>query len=123
MDLTKITSHLSRAESGIWTPRDAAAVTLSFPEGGHGDCFEIEDRSFWFAHRNECISLALKRYPFDGPLLDVGGGNGAVSKRLEADGIETVMMEPGPEGASNARTRGLTTVVCATLEQALQSPR
>jgi len=91
---------------------------VSFPEAAYADCFELEDASFWFAHRNEVISLALAQHPFEGAFLDVGGGNGAVSRRLATDGIDTVVLEPGPDGASNARARGLPTVVCTTLEKA-----
>ncbi len=123
MDLSTFSSQLERDPSGIWRPiaknRDA---TISFPENGHASCFEIENDSFWFLHRNEAISLALARYRFEGPFLDVGGGNGAVSRRLQTDGITTVVLEPGQEGASNARTTGLDNVVCATLEQAAFEP-
>ena len=100
----------------------ANAPALSFPEHGHGACFELEDRSFWFEHRNNCIAAALSRHPFDGPLLDIGGGNGAVSNALARRGLATVLLEPGPEGARNAQKRGLDDVVCATLEQADFAP-
>jgi SAM-dependent methyltransferase len=91
---------------------------ISFPDTGHDSCFQIEDDSFWFAHRNACITAALRRAHVTGPLLDVGGGNGAVSAALEHAGISTVLLEPGPVGARNARARGLTNVVCATLGDA-----
>ena len=48
----------------------------------------------------------------------MGGGNGSVSKALEQHGLDTVVLEPGPDGAQNARRRGLRNVVCATLEEA-----
>jgi SAM-dependent methyltransferase len=121
VDLTSISKRLTRGESGIWTPAptaQGASAPISFPEAGYNACFELEDSSFWFAHRNEVISTALAQHRFEGPFLDVGGGNGAVSRRLDADGLETVMLEPGPEGATNARTRGLQIVVCTTLDEA-----
>ncbi len=119
VDLTNFSKNLARSESGIWVPAEGAGREhVSFPEAAYAACFELEDASFWFAHRNEVISLALAQHPFEGPFLDVGGGNGAVSRRLATDGIDPVVLEPGPEGASNARKRGLPTVVCATLEKA-----
>jgi len=123
LDLTTISTRLERTASGIWTTDETSAHgPISFPDEGYDACFAIEDKSFWFAHRNECIALALARFPFDGPFLDVGGGNGAVSRRLQMEGMDTVVLEPGADGASNARRRGLPTVVCATLEQAAFAP-
>jgi SAM-dependent methyltransferase len=117
LDLAAMSSALTCDSAGIWTTKLEAA-RVSFPTDGHGACFAVEDESFWFAHRNECIASAMARYPFSGPFLDVGGGNGIVSKRLAADGVEPVVLEPGPEGALNAKRRGLPHVVCATIEQA-----
>ncbi|HSO40747.1 MAG TPA: class I SAM-dependent methyltransferase [Labilithrix sp.] len=122
MELGRLSRTLTKDPSGIWTVAAASAPVLSFPEHGHGACFDLEDRSFWFVHRNACIAAALQRHPFDGPLLDIGGGNGAVSKGLQLRGVDTVLLEPGPEGARNAQTRGLDDVVCATLEQAAFEP-
>lgn len=47
---------------------------ISYPEGGHAVCREVEDSSFWFAHRNRCIVAAVERMPPCGPILDIGGG-------------------------------------------------
>jgi SAM-dependent methyltransferase len=118
IDLSQLGGDLEQDAAGVWRPRTEHSHTLSFPEDGHDACFGIEDGSFWFAHRNACITAALVREGVRGPVLDIGGGNGAVSKALEASEIETVLLEPGPEGARNARRRGLTNVVCATLDDA-----
>ena len=120
MDLARL--GLVRDPAGVWRPASARAHVLSFPSDGHGACFEIEDDSFWFAHRNACILAALARHPFDGPLLDIGGGNGAVSAALERHALATVLLEPGEDGAHNARRRGLANVVCATLEDLALAP-
>lgn len=117
-DLTRLSRALECGEDGIWRAATERAQTLSFPVDGHESCFRLEDESFWFAHRNACIAAALGRQGVEGPLLDVGGGNGAVSQALQAHGIDTVLLEPGPDGARNARRRGLRDVVCATLEDA-----
>jgi SAM-dependent methyltransferase len=122
MDLATLSPKLTRNDAGIWSIEGATVRTLSFPEHGHEAAFRLEDESFWFQHRNECIFHALAKRPFEGPLLDVGGGNGAVSRALERHGLSTVVLEPGPEGANNARKRGLENVVCATLEDAAFDP-
>lgn len=117
-DLTPLSPALARGEDGIWRAKAERAQALSFPADGHEACFRLEDESFWFAHRNACIAAALADRGIEGPLLDVGGGNGAVSQALQGHGIKTVLLEPGPDGARNARRRGLSSVVCATLEDA-----
>ena len=118
VDLARISAVLEKSDDGIWTPRTTRHEAVSFPDDGHDVCFRIEDASLWFAHRNACIAAALLRHGVDGPLLDVGGGNGAVSKALEERGIDTVLLEPGREGARNARRRGVRNVICATLQDA-----
>ena len=114
----RLARNLTQGADQIWRARDARAHALSFPAHGHAACFAIEDASFWFAHRSACITAVLRRHGVVGPLLDVGGGNGAVSAALERAGIETVLLEPGLTGARNAHARGLRNVVCATLEDA-----
>jgi SAM-dependent methyltransferase len=120
--LRNVTSNLSKDPSGIWVRTGSAPPDLDFPTDGHAACFRIEDDSFWFEHRTACIHAALARHRWDGPFLDVGGGNGAVSKGLERRGIPCVMLEPGIEGARNAKARGLGDVVCATIEEAAFAP-
>jgi SAM-dependent methyltransferase len=122
VDLATLSPALSRNDEGIWVAAGDGSRTLSFPEDGHDACFRLEDDSFWFQHRNECIFAALEKTGAVGPLLDVGGGNGAVSASLAQRGLSAVVLEPGPEGARNARKRGLDDVVCATLDEAAFAP-
>ena len=53
-----------------------------------------------------------------GALVDIGGGNGGVALRLQAAGVEVILVEPGPAGARHAARRGVETVICSTLETA-----
>ena len=87
---------------------------------GNDQCFEIEDKSFWFQHRNACIIELVKKFPPPGigPIFDVGGGNGFVAKGLMDAGRDVVLVEPRSAGARNARKRGLQHVVCATTQSA-----
>ena len=71
---------------------------ISYPTDGNDICFSIEDNSFWFKHRNNCIISLAKKYVKDTPFFDIGGGNGFVSKRLEENGIQTCLVEPGIQG-------------------------
>ncbi|MBB6184221.1 class I SAM-dependent methyltransferase [Oleiagrimonas soli] len=116
MDIESIGSNLQRDRHGIFVTKHKKDV--SYPENGHATCFQIENDSFWFNHRNTCIEHVIQNHPFEGALLDIGGGNGFVSAMLQARGYEVVLLEPGYEGAFNARTkRGVNHVLCATLEE------
>ena len=95
--------------------------SISYPEEGHDTCYGVEDASFWFRHRNDCIAALVRRYPPPAgtALLDIGGGNGFVSQRLLQEGHDVALLEPGSAGARNAQLRrGLPNVLCATLEDA-----
>jgi SAM-dependent methyltransferase len=102
---------------GIW--QASQSPELSYPADGNERCFLLEDASFWFRHRNNCISEVFKRFRPDGPILDVGGGNGYVTRRLLDEGMEAVLLEPGAQGAWNGRVRRqIPRVVCGTLQDA-----
>lgn len=103
-------------KDGIYFCKNNSAV--SYPEDGNQNCFIIEDNSFWFRHRNNCISESVKKYSKDKVFFDIGGGNGFVSLGLNKSGIETVVVEPGVQGCLNAKSRGLNNIICATLEDA-----
>lgn len=105
-----------QGEHGIWFSKNRSAV--SYPASGNDACYAIEDGSFWFQHRNRCILGSMRAYPPPGTLFDVGGGNGFVALAVQRSGCDTVLVEPGFAGAVNARRRGLTKVICSTVEDA-----
>ena len=116
LDVASIASGLERRELGVWFAR--GQQTVSYPPHGNADCFAIEDRSFWFRHRNRCIIDLVRRFPPTGTLLDIGGGNGFVARGLLDAGIPCALLEPGVDGALAASARGVEPVICATLESA-----
>lgn len=117
MDIAQISDSLVVDDQGIWTAR--ASSVISYPSDRNALCFQLEDASFWFRHRNECIAAAVKLHPPEGPIVDVGGGNGFVAARLIKEGFPAIVLEPGPVGALNAKTqRKIPEVICATLGDA-----
>jgi SAM-dependent methyltransferase len=118
ISLSNYASDISRNSDGIWYANKAE--TVSYPSEGNDQCFEIEEMSFWFQHRNACIIELVKKFPprGKGPIFDVGGGNGFVAKALVDAGWDVVLVEPGAAGAQNAKKRGLQNVVCATTQTA-----
>ena len=116
IDLAKISTNLERTAEGEWRARSSSAI--SYPDWGNEACFQVEDESFWFRHRNACILEVMKQFPPPGAVFDIGGGNGFVAKSMQDAGFEVALIEPGAAGARNALRRGLHSVVCATLEDA-----
>ncbi|WP_339696663.1 class I SAM-dependent methyltransferase [uncultured Roseivirga sp.] len=103
-----------KEEGGIWY--SPGTDVISYPEEGNSLCYQLEDKSYWFAHRNSCLSYLIKKYSNEGIFADVGGGNGFVSAMLQKNGHKVVLVEPGETGCLNAKKRGIENVVCARLE-------
>jgi SAM-dependent methyltransferase len=120
-DLSRLAPGLERRAEGIWFARQQ--VPVSYPARGNAACLRVEDRSFWFRHRNRCIVSTVHRFmPPQDVLLDIGGGNGYVSKGLIEQGIDCALVEPGIDGALAARARGIDPVICARLEDVGLAP-
>lgn len=120
-DLAALAPGLSQGSDGIWRAADAPTA-LSYPEEGNDWCRSVEDGSFWFQHRNRCIVAIVRRLPPSGLILDIGGGNGCVARALLDAGFPVVLLEPGSDGAANARKRGVPTVIGASLAGAAFRP-
>lgn len=113
--LEEYTSELIEKDGILFSRKESQ---VSYPESGNKNCFELEDSSFWFIHRNQCILQMARKFCPDALFFDIGGGNGYVAKGLEDHGFKTVLIEPGLAGCQNARKRQLRTIVCSTLENA-----
>lgn len=108
---------LRKNEDGLWV--SSKSVNVSYPDDGNALCFDFEDNSFWFQHRNNCILHLIKLFPPSGVLLDIGGGNGYVAERILAEGFPVILLEPGSTGAKNAKLfRKLPEVINSTFEDA-----
>jgi SAM-dependent methyltransferase len=107
-------SSLRRNEEGIWC--SALDQYTSYPEENHDHLFEVEDDSYWHAHRARVLTSLVDRYPPAGSILDVGGGNGYMTSKLERAGFSAVLLNPSLKGLENGRRRGLSTLVHGTFE-------
>ena len=116
MNFEKIAHKIKKAENGIYYSKSDSCI--SYPEEGNEDCMQIEQDSFWFIHRNNIIANSVQKYSPNEIFFDIGGGNGFVAKRLQDDGIKTILVEPGKKGVINAYKRGVKNVLCSTLEDA-----
>lgn len=114
MEMHEVAPGLKRTANGFWLA--PGTVDVSYPDDGNEFCLAVEERSFWFAHRNRAIVAAIRKYrPANGPILDVGAGNGYVTAALQGAGFPTIAIEPNRSGAHNAVARGVEHVVCGGL--------
>jgi len=96
----------------IFSPRcENGSTANNYPNEAGKQLSVLEETSLWFRHRNEVILDLVEKYPPSGPIIDVGGGNGFVSRHLEGHGFQTVLVEPLAGGTSIAQSRGLSKIV------------
>jgi len=113
VDINNISKGLKNVD-GVWVSDKVSGV--SYSQDGHEHCYSIEDNSFWFNHRNDCVVAAILNFlPPRKDLLDVGGGNGFVSKAIQDAGVDVALLEPGLDGVKNAKRRGVSSVIHAAL--------
>ena len=101
-----------RYHHGIWYPGDHEDL-INRPDF-HNPCFQIEDSSFWFQHRKNCVIELLRRLDCR-EIVDLGGGNGFISSALQEQHIDVVLVEPDRNAVGNARSRGIKKIVCGSL--------
>jgi SAM-dependent methyltransferase len=115
IDVSAIIDNVRLAD-GIWIGEGDREI--SYPKDGNDQYFLIEDDSYWFGHRNNCIVEVVNKFsPRRGLFMEIGSGNGFVAKAITAAGFETLLIEPSMQGVCNARKRGLENLVCAPFEQ------
>ena len=101
-------------DTGVWFTNDQ--VENRFPEEGIERFSHVDDRSFWFAHRNGVILDRLTRFAGASALfVEVGSGSGVVGRFLELVGYRVVCVEPHVSGAVHAARRGVTASFCGDL--------
>lgn len=97
---------------------------ISYPDDGNANCYQVEDKSFWFLRRNELIYWVVKRFAKGGSFIDLGGGNGFVSRRLQdISDLSVIMVEPGKTGCENASRRGVQGVFHGTIDDFVPGKR
>jgi|TARA_B100001964_G_scaffold38540_1_gene41904 SAM-dependent methyltransferase len=116
VNIKNLSKNLHLSSDGIWVSPNCNDI--SFPEDFRQYKFEIEDHSFWFKHRNQCICHVINQFCSSNVFFDIGGGNGYVALAIQQMGLETVLIEPGIEGVYNARKRGVRYIVNSTLSDA-----
>jgi len=102
-----------KLDNGIWY--SSSDNKLSYPEDGYDECFALEETSFWFKHRNDCLKQVITKYAPNSLFFDVGGGNGFTTKSLQDLLMGAVLIEPGKKGVLNAKKRNVRNIICGNL--------
>ena len=92
-----ITSGLKCKEPGYYYSKKS--LKISFSDSIHIDFIDIEDQSFWYTHRINCLLETFRNFHPKQPLFDIGGGNGTVCLALNNNGIDCVLVEPTKTGS------------------------
>jgi SAM-dependent methyltransferase len=100
----------------VWYSEKVEGV--SYPDDGSSIFFGVESRSLWFLNRNKLISEVVKEFLPSGPVFDIGGGNGFVSKAFLKQGLEYVLVEPSVDAVINAKKTGLKNIICSSFDNA-----
>jgi SAM-dependent methyltransferase len=115
-----IARNLTEGPGGLFTTPEH--IDLGFLSADSTKWSEIEEISYWYKHRNRCFVSLVRRFSPEGPLFEVGSGNGYVALALQDDGMEVVAIEPTVNAALTSRQRGLRNVICARFEEAGFAP-
>lgn len=116
LHINEISDSLIPSPEGFWVPV-LGGDSYQFLPNDETDWFSIEEKSFWYKHRNKCLMEVIKNYPPDGALFEIGAGNGFVSFALQNIGFSVVAIEPDKKSARNAVKRGVKHVISTTLDQ------
>jgi SAM-dependent methyltransferase len=119
-DFKKISNKLRLSSDGVW--RSTKKTPVSYPVAGNIWCSQVEEKSYWFKHRNRVIAEALRQFPPKGWVADIGGGNGFVAQSLQKLGYDMVLIEPGEDGINLAHQRGIHPIIGTTLQDAEFKP-
>ena len=105
-----------RKKGCIWMSDHAKDVTTGFSEEDQDALYELEDVSWWFRYRADVIFHMAEKYLSSNKItLDVGGGNGYTTLRMQEKGYCIALLEPSFQACKNAKQRGIHTVICGTL--------
>lgn len=108
---------MEQDSNGIYITK--SFTQLSYPDDGNNSCNDVEEKSFWFSHRNKIIQTVINRFQIRGNFADIGGGNGHqalfIEKNIFSD-RRVFLIEPGYQGCVNAKKKGLKDIYNMTFD-------
>lgn len=105
-----------RDVSGIFVKKETT-VASAFSKEMQDSLFVTEDSSWWFQYRAQVlIDMAERYFSREVETLDIGGGNGYTTSRMQHAGFLTALLEPSYEACRHARMRGVPRCFCGELD-------
>lgn len=96
--------------------KNETTVSSAFTAQMQDDLFSREDTSWWFQYRAQVlIDMAERYFSPEVETLDIGGGNGYTTSRMQKAGFRTALLEPSYEACLHARQRGIPRCFCGEL--------
>lgn len=115
MNIELISNELHQNSNGIWV--SSKAEEISYTHEGHKLIAPNEKNSFWFQYRLRILETIVKKYPISS-ILDVGGGNGQITKFFQEKGVNSILLEPLSDGVQIAHSNGVSHIIQGTLKSA-----
>lgn len=103
--------------SGIFV-KEGTTITSAFSKEMQDALFATEDTSWWFQYRAQVlIDMAERYFSRDIEILDIGGGNGYTTSRMQQAGFRTALLEPSYAACLHAKQRGIPRCFCGVLDE------
>jgi SAM-dependent methyltransferase len=117
MNLERLFKNPQRwiASENLYCKIDAEEISTSYTPTMQDHYFDVENTSWWFIYRSKVVVQTVKKFFKNSPIVDIGGGNGYTTKVLQDEGYEMVLLEPSYQACLNAKKRGITNIICGTL--------
>jgi SAM-dependent methyltransferase len=113
-DMSFYCRDLKLLSPGVWgIDRKSQDNEVHYPADAYQINARLEETSFWFKHRNNCIIQVIKNFPTPGPIFDVGGGNGIVTQALRKSGHFAILVEPGADAIAAAQKKKILPIIQA----------
>ena len=111
-------SDLLFQDDSIWFSQKNE-TKIHYPEQGNSIFSQIEEKSFWYIHRNNVIVEIIKKHINPKSIFfEIGGGNGYVLSKIKDEGFDCVMLEPDLNGILIAQKRGINNLICSNFYDA-----
>lgn len=92
-------------------------ISSAFSSEAQEALFAVEDNSWWFQYRAQVlIDVAERCFSRECETLDIGGGNGYTTSRLQQEGFTMALLEPSYAACAHAKRRGIPRCICGVLE-------